>query len=154
MRLIALVMLVVVAGLTDAHACPPGPCNKYRNRFNQPTSTLVTRYRRATRALPPASFDRRQLAWFLEATAWIPDTTVPVVRGPGSNTLRLIQAANVRRPPSTDRFVLIRELERRGGATYVAVDGIYYRLDRCDNTSCLTHVGALPEAEQQRFVLP
>jgi hypothetical protein len=43
--------------------------------------------------------------------------------------------------------VLIREIERRIGNTYVSVDGDYFMLARCGNTSCLTRVNALPEED-------
>ncbi len=156
MRIAAALLLLVTLGLLDAAACPPpGPCNKYR-QF--PVEAQPMMYRRAVRATPPARFDRRALARFLTAAAWIPETSAPAPGTVPARTVRFVAADQVER--TTDRAVIVRQLERRNGTTYVEIDGVFFSLEQCRDgrraSSCLTRVGPLPDVERttKRFSTP
>jgi hypothetical protein len=166
--LLALVAPMVVPG--EAAACPPGPCSKYQLRVPHPTEAVVNTYRRTIRATPPRSFDHRQLATFLATSSWDPVILELTEDALPPRTLRLVQPHRAIRAPhptdrTADRSVLLREITRRKGTTYVAVDGQYFALIRCADdkqraTSCLKRVDELPEAEaevirpKQRFATP
>lgn len=147
MRIAAALLLLVTLGLLDAAACPPGPCNKYRQFPVVEVQPML--YRRAVRETPPARFDRRALARFLTAAAWIPDTSTPQPGTIPARTVRFVSADRIER--TTDRAVIVRQLERRNGTTYVEIDGVFFSLSQCRDgrraSSCLTRVGALPEPE-------
>lgn len=156
---------LVIAALREAAACPPGPCDKYRMRPPQVLEATVLRYRRATPARPPARFDRAALTRHLASATWIPVQTAPVpidvdqrVEIVEPALVHFVTPAGARRVPDLrDRLVLVRQLELVEGRTYVAVDGVYYELVRCADgktpTSCLVHVGALPQP-RTRFATP
>lgn len=156
MRIAAALILVMTIGLVRADACPPGPCNKYKRV--PPTEAAVLSYKRAVRGVAPTRFDRAALAKFLSTSAWVPDggqaltpNTIP------ARTVRFFRPDQPRRRDEPDRIVIIRQIEKRKGLTYVEVDGDFFTLSRCTDTryTCLNFAGALPEVEtKQKFATP
>ena len=167
MRL-ALLLLVAFAAFAprDAAACPPGPCNKYRSLTGPRVEAQTLTYVRASRAFPPARFDRRAIGEFLAGSSWTPVAMLtPVAQNAiPPRPLRFAMPDRVSRTPTTDRVALVRQIERRDGTTYVEIDGVFYTLDLCADVktsvvqTCLTHAGNLPEEKQpttnQQFAQP
>jgi len=161
MRIAWLLALLTILAAREAAACPPGPCLKYRR--SAPVEAVVATYRRSVRALPPARFDRRRIEQFLTDSVWIPASVMatPIETLPAP-TLRFVQPSRAARARLTERAVLVREVERRRGTIYVAVDGEYFALVRCTDearraTTCLERAGALPEEDAEpshRFATP
>lgn len=158
MRIAALLLMMTV-GLVEAAACPPGPCNKYRQ---VPVEAEPVVYRRAVRGAPPVRFDLRAIVRFLSASTWLPELTPIVANTPfghmtPARNVRFVAASNVR--PSSDRLVIVRQIERRNGTTYVEIDGVFFELARCLGGrrafGCLNRVGSLPdEKTTKQFATP
>jgi len=155
LALLASLACVVLDG--QVAACPPGPCLKHRRM--PPPVVEVGRYMLSGPSrVPPARFGRQRLQRFLDGSVWIEQAP----RYGPVRAIELTSAARIRRDdrvrPTNLRRVLIRELELRNGNVYVAIDAVYYLLARCGNrgrvTSCLSMVGELPAAAQQRFATP
>jgi hypothetical protein len=156
---------LVIAAAREAAACPPGPCTKYRQLPS--LEATVLRYRRATPVRPPTRFDRAALTRYLATSSWLPVQTAPLavdvdqrVQIVDPPIVQFVAPATARRAVDLrDRVVLVRQLELVDGRTYVAIDGVYYELVRCADgktpTSCLVHVGALPQPQvRTKFATP
>ena len=154
MRLIAVLLLLVTAGLVTAAACPPGPCNKYR-QF--PVEDQPTMYRRSVRGAAPARFDRAAIARFLAAGTWEPHGLISVGNVVPARPLRFYRGEQLTNGSVAERLVIIRQIDRRNGYTYVEVDGVFFLLSRCERRfACLEQVGSLPEpmSAKKRFATP
>jgi len=145
MHRLVLLVGVTLAGLAPvAEACPPGPCNKYRQMTRPIVTPRPTVYMRTIGGATPA-FSYRSIAGFLTGSTWDPmPTPTPsnVVVAP-SPKLRFRIANQARRPiDASVRTVLLRRIERRDGLTLVEVDGAVFALARCGSVrrpvACLT----------------
>lgn len=166
MRLALLLLALAFVAPRSAGACPPGPCNKYRTFTGPRVEAQVQTYVRSSRALPPSRFDRRAIGAFLAGASWTPVSTLtPVTPNTiAARPLRFIAPDRASRTPTTERVAMLRQIERRNGATYVEIDGVFYTLDRCADpgtrvvNACLTYAGNLPEETQpatnQQFARP
>jgi hypothetical protein len=155
MRIAAALILVMSVGLGVATACPPGPCLKYQRRQ---VEAEALQYRRTVRGVPPARFDRNAIARFLSSSAWIPEGIAMNEDTLPARTVRFFRADQQGRN-TTDRVVIIRQIERRNGMTYVQIDDAFFTLTRCTDrrrmSACLNRAGALPEAESvNKFATP
>lgn len=146
MRFVGILLLLAFA--EPAFACPaPGPCLKYR-RMPPPATGPVQVYASTNRFMPQ-SFDRARVQRYLDGSLW----TETSPRN-GLRSIEFASAATVNRTRASNRLVLIREIERRRGLTYVSVDGAYYALTRCPNSQAACLVAAtLPEPDS-RFATP
>lgn len=147
MRSIPHVLALVVAAVSSlgvAHACPPGPCTKYR----MPPVEEVQLYHRVIATPIPARLDRRALERFLVGSIWTSMPGMGPPYSPGLLPIRFASPAEARRRPIAERTVLIRQLEWRAELVYVEVDGAFYALVECREgrarSGCLRRVGALP----------
>jgi len=155
-----LLIACTVAVETPAFACPPGPCLKYRRmRPPPPVQSPVTTYVLAGRPRrPPLRASTRQIQRFLDGSTWSELAPSQSLR-----TLELVSAARIRRDQRIWQAnylrVLLRQIERRRGAVYVAVDDAFYQLVACRTganrgTSCLVRVDELPPEPDARFATP
>ena len=125
-------MLALVVGSGVAAACPPGPCNKYRQMV--PFEPVVNTYTRTDRAEPPV-FSVARITAFITSSTW--DAF------PRGKRLRFIKPDQAARIATPDRLVLVRQIRQDEDLAVINVDGTDYALYRCLDTkhrytSCLS----------------
>src|SRR5262249_45086775 len=109
-RSLAVLVGVIVVALGTAHACPPGPCLKYRHLQPPPppAPTKVVYLRTVHAALP--RLDRAAIASFLTGSTW------ELSGAPAATSkLRFVDATRItqgfaRPPERTIRTVLVRTI--------------------------------------------
>ena len=156
-------LMVLLAAVRPADACPPGPCNKYRPNLSVPAH--VTGYTRRIDSTRMPRFTRARITAFLTGSIWdpvyalSPDPRMGVSPPPA---IRFVEARSAtRRPvPIGTRTVLVRRIEVRDGEAMIEVDGQVFVLERCDHDlpgGCLalrTDLSFDEPQEQSQFAKP